>query len=257
MLQYGKRFFRYLIRAKHWRGHGVHSPFAFDLITNIFEEEKPYYCYEKIEQEREKLLQNKKKIFISDYGTGNSREQKISSIASRSLKKKKYAQLLFRLVNAYNPSNIIELGTSLGVTTAYLASVDSKTPCYTFDACSNSLAVAEKILEDCKIKNVTLIKGDINETLPLLLKSLNQVEFIFFDANHTKEATLNYFYQTVGKVSNKTIFVFDDIHYSDEMEQAWAEIKINKKVRVSFDLFSIGIIFFDENLQKQDYICFF
>jgi predicted O-methyltransferase YrrM len=256
-IKFIKSFLIYLCKAKYIHGHGIHSPFAYDLISNRFEERNPYYVYDTIERARKELLKSKASIYVSDFGTGSSRQRKVADIAKRSLKSKKYAQLLFRLAHQAKPESIIELGTSLGITTAYLASVNTQTPCYSFEGCPQTLAVAKSVLEACNIKHVSLELGAIDEKLPILLNKLNRVGFVFFDANHTKEATLKYFNWCLEKVSNESVFVFDDIHYSAGMEEAWSEIIENKKVRVSFDLYVLGIVYFNPELQKQDYICLF
>ena len=251
---YTARFLRYLLKARHRKGYGVHSPFAFDLITNIFEEKYHYYIYADIEKIREELLNDKRTIDVVDFGTGRSGKRKISTIASRSLKNKKNAQLIFRIINALKPEQIFELGTSLGLTTAYMASANINATVYSFEGCSQTAAVAKTVLEKCKLNNVNIFIGNIDETLPQMLKSIEKVDFVFFDANHTKEATLNYFNWFLHKSCDKTVFLFDDIHFSKGMEAAWDIIKNHHSVRVSFDLFSIGIVFFDEKLKKQDYI---
>ncbi|MDR1680045.1 MAG: class I SAM-dependent methyltransferase [Prevotellaceae bacterium] len=247
------RFLAYRVKARHFRGHGIHSPFAFDLVTNVFEEKNPYYIYKEVEEARVRLLDSRETIFVNDFGTGRSRRRRVASIAAHSLKKRKYAQLLFRLVNAAKPVNIIELGTSLGITTAYLAAVNTATPCYSLEGCSQSLQIARRTLAVCGLNHVKLIEGNIDDTLPELLEKLDCVGFVFFDANHTKEATLNYFYQCLKKITQASVFVFDDIHHSKGMQEAWLEIKQQPQVRVSFDLFSLGIVYFNSELQKQDY----
>jgi len=254
--QHAVQFLQYLLKAKYRKGYGVHSPFSFYLINSVFEEKFPYYNYFEIEQIREKLLSDKSIIEVSDYGTGKSGKRRISTIASRSLKRPKHAQLLFRLVNTFNPKLIIELGTSLGITTAYLASVNSNSRVLSLEGCPQIASKASSIHKQLKLKNITLIEGNIDETLPNLLKDVTEIDFMFFDANHTKESTLRYFNLCVDKISEKCIFVFDDIHRNNSMQEAWSEIVSNKSVTVSFDLFSFGIVFFNKELKKQHYIYF-
>lgn len=253
-IQYTARFIRYLLKAKHRKGYGVHSPFAFDLITNVFEEKNHYYSYSEIEKIRQELLANISTIDVVDFGTGTSGKRKISEITSRSLKSEKYAQLMFRLANVLKPNIILELGTSFGITTAYLASANPNAVVYSLEGCPQTATIAKSVLDKCKLKNVTLCVGNIDETLSEVLKSLETIDYAFFDANHTKEATLNYFNLCLSKVNDKSVFLFDDIHYSRGMEEAWDVIKNDNRVRVSFDLFTLGIVFFNQELKKQDYI---
>lgn len=246
-----KSFLSYVNRAGHCSGHNVHSPFAFDLITNVIEERHSFYIYSKIESIRKELLLDDSQIYVEDFGTGKSGFRKISNIAKRSLKKTKEAQLLHRLAWASRPCNVVELGTSLGITTAYFASIDSRMPCYSLEASSEVLGVASQTISKCGLSNVSLISGDIKDTLPILLNNITQLGFVFFDANHTKQATLEYFDMCLSKLGPNSVFVFDDIHASKGMTEAWSEIISNSKVRLSLDLFSFGIVYFNLKLNKQ------
>lgn len=252
--QHAVQYLQYLLKAKHRKGYGVHSPFSFHLISSVFEEKFSYYNYSQIEHLREKLLADKSIIHVSDYGTGKSGKRSISSIASRSLKKPKHAQLLFRLVNAFNPKLIVELGTSLGLTTAYLASVNSNSRVISLEGCNQIASIARSVHQELGLKNITLLEGNIDDTLPSFLKNETAIDFMFFDANHTKEATLRYFHLCIDKITEKSIFVFDDIHRNNCMQEAWNEIVSHSSVTVSFDLFSFGIVFFNKEFKKQHYI---
>ncbi len=247
------RYLKFLSKARNSKGFGVHSPFSFELITNVFEEKNEYYKYSEIESLRAELLLDKRVIDVQDFGTGSSGKRKVSKIAARSLKKKKYAQLLFRLVSFSKPQIVLDLGTSLGITTAYLASPNSSSTIYTFEGCPNIASIANEVFGKSRVENVIMKIGDINNTLPEIIDVIKTIDFVFFDANHTKEATLNYFYTCLKKSNETSVFVFDDIHYSKGMEEAWNEIKANNKVKVSFDLFSLGIIFFNPILTKENF----
>lgn len=245
---------KYIIKSKHKHGHGIHSPFAFNFINNVIEESKVYYCFDKIETQRQDLLKDKSSVDFLSKGVGVSGKLRVCDIARKSLLKKRYVQLLFRVANSVNPKVIVELGTSLGVTTAYLASISSSSKCYTFDASVQTNAIAKKLWTDLEIENIKSIEGDINESLPLFVQNNTIIDFVFFDANHTKEATLNYFKLLLPLVGKETIFVFDDISYSKDMQKAWLEIIACDNVRVSFNLCQLGIVIFNPNYQKQDYI---
>ena len=151
---------------------------------------------------------------------------------------------MFRLVNHFQPKNIIELGTSLGITTLYLAASSKKISVQTLEGCPQTAAKAK---ED-------VIVGEFSETLPQVLKNTARVDFMYFDGNHRKEATLNYFEQALSHVAEESIFVFDDIHWSKEMEEAWQIIKSNPKVSLSIDLFHLGILFFRQGIPRQDFV---
>jgi predicted O-methyltransferase YrrM len=251
---YIKHYIKYKLCARHFRGDGVHSPFVFRLINNVFREKNLYYIYNNVEKIRNSLLNDNKEIVIKDLGTGDNTKRKISDIARKSLKNEKYAQLLFRLVNQAKPDTILELGTSFGITTLYLASYNSKARCITIEGCPETLKIASNIFNTEKCNNIETHEGNINQLLPTILNDLEKIDFVFFDANHQEQATLDYFNLCLNKKGEKSVFVFDDIYWSKGMTKAWQKIKTHPSVRVSIDVFQMGIIYFDEELQKGDYI---
>lgn len=250
---YIKEYIKFQFTAKHHKGHGVHSPFVFSLVEDILNEKNPYYAYTKIENIRKSLLSDHSSIYVNDHGTGKSRERKVSDIAHKSLKSKKEAQMLFRLACSMQPKNILELGTCLGVTTLYLSFSRPSAQIYTIEGCPNIARIAQQNFKNAKASNIKSLVGNINTQLPKVLSSIDELEMVFFDANHTKEATLNYFYQCLEKVNNNTIFIFDDIYWSEEMTQAWQEIYNNQDVTYSIDLFSMGIVFFNKEWKKSHF----
>jgi predicted O-methyltransferase YrrM len=244
---------------KHWftshskRGDGVHSPFIFSFITDIKNEKHPYYAYKTIEQVRNNLLKDNSTIQVTDFGTGFSRERSVCDIEKRSAKSAKEAQLLFRMVRAYQPNTILDLGTCLGTSTLYLSMGNTNAQVYTFEGCPETAKIAAINFKNANAKNIQQRIGNLSETLPATLKHLNEVDFVFFDANHQKEATLSYFHQCLTKVSSHGIFVFDDIHWSEGMQEAWEIICQHPQVSVSIDLFHLGILFFNQELKPAHY----
>jgi predicted O-methyltransferase YrrM len=246
-------------RLKANTRHGTHSPFVYALLNNVFYNKGYYYAYGQIENLRSKLLSNKTIIEHIDLGAGSrknkSKELSIRQIARQSLKKPKLAKLLFRLVNNQQPAHIIELGTSLGITTAYLAKGNTAAQVFTFEG---SPAIAQQALKNfaaLKLNNVFLKEGNFNQTLPQHLKTLEQpINLAYIDGNHTYQATIDYFNWLLPKVNNDSILIFDDIYWSVEMEKAWQEIKNHPKVTISIDCFYIGLIFFkQEKLEKEHF----
>lgn len=244
---------------KHWftshtrRGDGVHSPFIFSFITDVKNEKHPYYAYHTIEQIRKSLLHDKNIIQVTDFGTGSSRKRSICDIEKCSAKSGKEAQLLFRMVRAYQPNTILDLGTCLGTSTLYLSKGNPRAQVYTFEGCPQTAQIAANNFKIAKANNIQLCIGDITETLPVALQQLPQVDFVFFDANHHKEPTLCYFEQCIQKVSPNGIFVLDDIHWSEGMQEAWNILRQHPQVRVSVDLYHLGILFFNPELKPAHY----
>lgn len=257
---------KYLINAKG--KHGIHSPFVYDLLTNVIENNGEYYAYQKLERLRQRLMNNHSEIEIKDFGAGaglpihtsdsslinNSRKRKISDIASHSLQPEKYAKLLFRLVNHFQPKHVLELGTSLGLTTLYQAIPIPHANFITLEGCPNIAAIAQENFNHFKQENIKIIIGNFDETLTQALIQILQIDYVFFDGNHRYEPTMRYFHQCMKHIHEGSIFIFDDIHWSKEMEQAWEEIKKDLRVTITIDLFKIGIVFFRNGQVKQDFM---
>lgn len=250
---YIKEYIKFQFTAKHHKGHGVHSPFVFSLIEDVLNEKHPFYAFKSIESARTNLLSDHSVIYVNDHGTGSSRDRKISEIARQCLKSKKEAQMLFRLACQMQPNNILELGTSLGITTLYLSSARPSANIYTIEGCPNIANIANQVFRNEKANNITSIVGNIDTELPKVLSKIESLDMVFFDANHTKEATLNYFYKCLEKANDNTIFIFDDIYWSEGMTEAWKEIYENPAVTYSIDLFHLGIIFFKKEWKKSHF----
>ncbi|MBK8808790.1 MAG: class I SAM-dependent methyltransferase [Bacteroidales bacterium] len=177
----------------------------------------------------------------------------MSDIAKTSLTPKKYCQLLSNLVSYYQCSNILELGTSLGITTAYLASAREHVNVSTIEACPQISKIALETFAKLNIDNVTLHNKPFDEVLPELYKKKSIFDFIFIDGNHTKEATIRYFNQCLKLSHKESIIVLDDIYLTQEMNQAWTEIVANENVAISIDIYKFGIVFLKQGIVKQHF----
>lgn len=256
--QLAKKYIHYYFTASNGKGHGVHSPFVFEFIKFVMNDKTTYPVYKQIEDRRKELLNDSRVIEVEDFGAGSSviktKQRVIKNIAASSLKPKKYAQLLFRMTKYYKAEHILELGTSFGTTGAYLASADEKVNVITMEGSAQIAAAAEQTFEKLSLKNIHIIKGDFEKTLPgLIEKTKHNFDLIFLDGNHRKEPTLRYFRELLPVTGTDTIMIFDDIHWSREMEEAWAEIKNNDAVTLTIDLFFIGIVLFKKDFKVKQH----
>ncbi len=257
--QLAKKFLHYYLTASNGKGHGVHSPFVFEFINNVLKDKKQYDCYAAIEKQRRQLLQDRAVIEIEDFGAGSavmkSNKRLIKNIAASSLKPKIFAQLLFRIVQYYQPVTILELGTSLGITTAYLAKGNAAGKVFTCEGSSAIAAIAQKNFEQLQIKNIQLTLGDFAKTFQPLLNETGKIDFAFIDGNHRKEPTVEYFSKLLNFSTPSTMLIFDDIHWSEEMEAAWAIIQQHPSVTLTIDLFFIGLVFINPDFKvKQHFV---
>jgi predicted O-methyltransferase YrrM len=252
-LQLAKKYLHYYLTASNGKGHGIHSPFVFDFIKHVLNDKQSYPAYSQIEKIRKLLLSDPTVIEVEDFGAGSSiiktNKRVVSAIAASSLKPKKYAQLLYRMVKYYKPATIVELGTSFGITTAYLASANAASKVFTCEGSGAIASIAKQNFAALQLKNVQLTEGDFTQTFAPLLSKLNTVNFAFVDGNHRKEPTLHYFQQLLSHSTSTTILVFDDIHWSAGMEDAWNTIKHHQQVTLTIDLFFIGIVFINPDFK--------
>ena len=251
------KYIRYYVTAQNGKGHGIHSPFVFDFVTEVLNDRKRYYAYEQVEDMRRELLRDTHVIEVEDMGAGSAvsryKQRRIGAIAKHAAKPEKYGQLLFRIANYYQPSSIIELGTSLGITTAYLATANTRIPVITLEGASAVVKEASDNFAALGLSNVRLIEGNFDHTLPKVIDLIDIAGLVFIDGNHRKEPTLNYFYRLLAKTTEDSILIFDDIHWSKEMEEAWELIKANPAVTATIDLFFIGIVFFRPAFKEKQH----
>ena len=247
----------YWLKARYYKGFGIHSPFVFYLVRELFWESHPFYAFDKIDAARKMLLRNKQRVKVDTLGqpsvvSGN--QKSIRSLAGQGSIPDKYGKLMFRLINKLECKNILELGTGIGMSTLYMALPSSRAKVLSIDGNSSLQQVASSLFEMTEVKNVRLFNGPFKEHLPLILNEPGSLDFVFFDGDHQYDSTLNYFEMCLQKIHNNSVFVFDDIHWSPEMEKAWLEIANRPEVTVSMDLYRIGIVFFREECTKQHYV---
>jgi predicted O-methyltransferase YrrM len=257
--QLALKYIHYFLNAKNGKGHGIHSPFVFDFTQQVLNKKKLPYSSNEIEDIRQYLKNNQQLIQIEDFGAGSrvikQNTRKVATVAKSSLKPLKYSALIAKMVNHYKPNIIVELGTSLGITTAYMAKAASNANVYTIEGAPAIAELAKENFEKLGLKNVHPLVGNFDVVLPNLLQQLDTVDFAFIDGNHRFEPTLNYFHLLLPKINEQTIFVFDDIHWSKEMEQAWQYIQNHDAVCATIDLFFVGVVVFKKAFkQKQHFI---
>lgn len=239
--------------------HDLHSPFLYNFYMELIKNPHPFEDFEELQKIRTQLLSTNTKITITDFGAGSkkikSNIRHISKIAKHGIAQKKQAEFLYRLLNKFTPKTIIELGTSIGLTSLYLAKASPKSTVYTIEGCPNLYAFSKNSFQEQHIKNIKSINGNFNTELPQLLSEIECIDFLYIDGNHAYEPTINYFKMALAKKNDQSIFVFDDIYWSEGMQKAWKEICQHPDVTVSLDLFYFGIIFFrKEHKNKEHFV---
>ena len=251
------KYISYLWKASNGHGHGVHSPFVFAFIKNVLNTKSKGPSIDAIELYRKRLLNNQKEITILDLGAGadpkGNKSRTIAQIAKGALKPKKYSSLLSRIVKYYQPSQVLEMGTSLGITTCYLAHGVPNASVVTIEGAPTVAHEALTTFKNLGFQNIQLIEGNFDQSLPNYLQSVSTIGIAYVDGNHRYEPTMQYFNLLLTKSDEHSIFIFDDIHWSSEMEKAWAEIKADARVSLTIDLFYIGIVFLRKEQKEQEH----
>lgn len=249
-----KSYLKFLIKSTNQ--HGIHSPFVYDLITKCLYIKTDSNKISIINQFRNQLLKSNKIIEVTDFGKGSkvfkSNKRRVSKIAKVAGVSKKRSHLLTRIVTYFNPTTILEIGTSLGIGTASLAIGNANATITSLEGCGNTAAIASEQFQKFNLNNIDLSIGNFKDTLPKSLKN-NYYDLIYFDGNHQKKPTLDYFKQCLDSINNESVFIFDDIHWSKEMLEAWEIIKNHPKVTVTIDTYFWGFVFFRKEQVKEHF----
>ncbi|TDG38000.1 SAM-dependent methyltransferase [Pedobacter changchengzhani] len=255
LLQFAIDYLKHRFTAK--TRHGTHSPFVYKLADEVIYDFNDKKEYKKIENQRKKLYNDDSVIAITDLGAGShlnkNKTKKISAIAKNALKSPRLAQLIYRFAKSTSPKTCLELGTCLGITTAYLSLSAPDGDIITIEGCPETAKVAYQNFKDLELDNIELHVGNFDEIFPQVLQDQKELDFVYIDGNHRKDATLNYFKLCLPKVTENTLLIFDDIYWSKGMKEAWNKIKNHPDVTITIDLFWIGLVFFKKGQVKEHF----
>jgi predicted O-methyltransferase YrrM len=252
------KYMKYILFSRHRRGHGIHSPFVFDLVLRVFRNkiDKNIVC--TIEKVRKKMLSDHRSILVRDLGSKSvilkTNLRRVSDIARYSPVGQKYGELLYNMAHEFGNPIIIEFGTSLGISAMYMAASNSNTTVYTMEGCHETAEIARQNFKEAGFDNIIILEGSFDEFMPAFGNTGDKPGLVFIDGNHRKEPVIRYFNRMAEISDSKTVIIIDDINYSYEMAEAWDEIKLHKKVSVSIDIFRMGILFFREEIARNNYI---
>ena len=255
IIQFITDYLKHRLTAK--TRHGTHSPFVYKLADEVIYDFSDKFEYKNIEAQRKKLFNDDSVITVTDLGAGSqlnkNRTKKVSQIAKNALKSPRLAKLIYRLAQNTQPKTAIELGTCLGITTAYLSKASPEAQIITIEGCPETANVARKNFKDLDSNNIELHIGNFDEILPDIISRQPTLDFVYIDGNHRKDATLNYFKWCLPKVTENSLLIFDDIYWSQGMKEAWEEIKSHNDVTVTIDLFWIGLVYFKKGQAKEHF----
>lgn len=256
-IQIPLRFLQFVFNAR--TKYQVHSPFVFEFVNEVLEDERQYYAFQDLEVLRKKIKSSTQSITLEDYGAGSKKgkvqTRSIRDIANNALANPQKCRLLFRIVRWHHPQNILELGSSLGISTLYQHFGQLNARIITLEGDSTIANLAKSHFEMMNSASIELRKGRFEDQLPGALNALGRLDYCLIDGNHRKEPTLAYFYAMLPFTHNDSLLVFDDIHWSAEMESAWETIRQHPAVTLSIDLFHYGLVFFRKEQINKEHFC--
>ena len=254
MIYLAREYIKYCLKAKH--RHGVHSPYVYDFNDICLSLTIP----QKVQQDYLSLFRSfttsKEVIKVNDLGAGSkhlSLNRKVKKIAKISGSKAKYARLLYRLVAHYQPQNVLELGTSLGLGTFMLAAASDNIHIITVEGCKITCDFAKNSFPKDHIHKVDFVNDEFLNYINQL-NSSTVFDLIFIDGDHKAERLFQQLNQLRPFIHDETIIVLDDIRWSKDMLEAWETIKKNNEYHLTIDLFKMGIIAPRKHQQKEHFI---
>lgn len=276
-LQLARKYIRYYLTASNSKGHGVHSPFVYELIRNVLNDRRAFPVFKRIGTLRSRLVEDTTMLSVDDMGAGSAvsggRQRRVGEIARHAAKPAKLGRLLYRIARYYQSKAVLELGTSLGLSTAYLASGAREgtvsgehgpgergdradgVRVWTIEGAAAIAAVAANNFRELGLHEIELIVGNFDEKMEGVLSRAGRIDLAFIDGNHRLEPTLRYFNLLMDRCAPASILIFDDIHWSDEMEEAWARVQQDPRVFMTIDLFFIGLVVLREEFKvKQHFV---
>jgi predicted O-methyltransferase YrrM len=249
-------YLAYRLTAKSLAGHGIHSPFVYNFTREVLQQASLVKIPEVVENIHKDLLESNKPLVIGNWGAGSqslAENTTIGKLVKKSSVSPKLGRLLYKISQWAKPKYVIEIGTSVGISTLYLAAANTDSRIVTMEGNPTKVSIAREIFQKANLHNITIQEGDFDLSLEEALSQMPRIDLAFFDGNHKTEPTLRYFKKCSEFRSEKSIFIFDDIRWSKEMRSTWQIIRKHRSVSVSIDLFNVGIIFFRKGITKQHF----
>lgn len=250
-------YLKYRITAK--TRYKVHSPFVYELIENVFRDNKKHEEYSKLNKIHRRYARRTDKLETIDFGTGSGKKEyvikatTVGKLVKQRTHSKKQLEFLYRMARYFKPKTILEFGTAAGISMLYLGKGSPESRLISMEGCIGLASVARKSFRKREV-DVEVEVGDFNAILDRGLKNVDQLDMVFVDGNHRKDPTIRYFERCSEFAVENSVFMFDDIHWSPGMEKAWKTIKKDKRVSVTIDLFWVGLVFFKTGVAKQDFV---
>ena len=263
-------FLRHLLTARSTAGHGVHSPFVFDFLTQVVRGKGDVLIMGEVESLRREMLSDRRTVRVTDLGSGSTvnkgEERRVSRIASVAALPQRQAALLSRIAASLrgvtprgdkgpgpgDPGIILELGSSLGISTLALALAAPERRVITVEGCPETAAIARENLKNHGASNATVLNLEFSAALEFLIKEGLKVSFAFIDGNHRGTALTEYVSE-IASMGEEMIIVADDIRHTKEMFLAWRSVESSGIAAVTMETLRLGILFIKHGITPGRY----
>jgi predicted O-methyltransferase YrrM len=255
---YATKYLDYVLFSSHKKGHGIHSPFVFHLITKVFRNKIIPDVVFNIEKIRQMMISDRRQINVKDYGSGTEGPRntlrKISDIVRYSTIPKKYGILLASLSREFGKPGILAVGTSLGINQLYMAAGSPDVTVHSIEEYPEISEISKDYIVLSELKNISIYTGKFDDVLAEIANKGIQPGLVLIDGDKRKEQVMKYFYKVAEMGDKNSVFVLSDINSSAEMGEVWKEIKKYDKVTLTVDILRMGLVFFREGVTRYDYI---
>jgi predicted O-methyltransferase YrrM len=252
------RYLKYCSVAMSRRGHGIHSPFLFDLVTRVFRNSAGRNADCRISRIRRNLTKDCRILRLTDLGAGGTKQvvrtARVSDVVRRTSVSPKYGRFLANMAAEFGKDLIIELGTAAGISTMYLANGSPGSRVITIEGSDDLAGLASANFTEAGLANITVLNGSFDTNLDAVTASGVVPGLIFIDGDHRRLPLLRYFDRLMQLTDAATVIIIDDINYSPEMGAAWKEIMKDERVAFTVDIYRMGIVFLRKGLTPGHYV---
>ncbi|MEZ5043495.1 MAG: class I SAM-dependent methyltransferase [Saprospiraceae bacterium] len=237
--------------------YDIHSPFVAGLVKALLEDRRWFYVFSDISGLRDYIAQNKQVIPQSNFGAGSqillTPGVSVAKLGQTVAVDDKSGRLLFRLVNFLKPKYLLEMGSSLGLSAIFQAAGSLDGQLISIEGSPEISQLARQHVDGLGYKNIHIVNGVFSEQLPEVLQQLPQLDYVYLDGDHRLKPTLSYFESCLPHLHTQSAFVLADIYWSDEMLEAWEQLKLHPRVNLSVDFYDFGILFFREEQRQKEH----
>ena len=240
----------YLKRARHRRGHGIHSPFLFRLITEVVENKRKlpeYKIFKDLKENAMTILEDSSEISLSAvYHQFNLPPANPHRLYRKVEMPLRYAKVVFRLLREFKPFSVINYGPTLGANLALLAMANKESLVYQYINDTAYEQISNDLLKYLTITNVRFFN---ESSVPS-----DDPAFLIINYPYNPAVSHEVVQKRLDLQGDDDVMIIRGIHESKAMEAIWKETIASESVRVSLDLFEIGIALFRKGLQKENFI---